>query len=473
MPSRRALSLPLLAAALFLVGTVAQAQSFSGQWVGDLYSAYVIRGSDLAYVLIDEDDRIREEIPRIRPKDFPPERLLQDSRTPFWHGGAMYQVFSSDYFDRESEGGAYSWSFFKWEEGEWRVLGRYAAEPAMPGYTGMNAIPCDGGRFILVSYVPPEADSAGGWQPFCVASFPEGSESLRLDYAIDHGQDALRRHVSGQFRTHLELFGYTAVTDSHAVVVHPYTGLFWVFSLEKAKLTKAGGIFKKVTPEMIANGGFTGAVQCVNPERQGTVLVAAQDEDYFIRNGDYWKEYVEARIARLDDWEKSRDARDDESNDADAVARSLKEWEEAFNVISKEVTEEMRPRRKMLLENSPHIVWYRIHPENGRVERLLEPPEGGAALRGDDGWDNWESNEFRPMPDGSVKMGWVPGKIKEKAGDGPGVAGKKEAAGGAKATGSDQDGEGPADGDAPPEDNAADGEGDKGRGADEGGAPAA
>jgi PAS domain-containing protein len=374
----------------------------------------------------------------------------------------MYQVFSSDNGDDVQH-----WTFCKREEGEWRVLGRYAAEPAMPGYTGMNAIPCDGGRFILVSYVPPEADGAGGWQPFCVASFPEGSESLRLDYAIDHGQDALRRYASDQFRTDLELFGYTAVTDSHAVVIHPYTGLFWAFSLEKARLVKVGGIFKKVTPEMIANGGFTGAVLCVNPERQGTVLVAAQDEEYFIRNGDLWKEYVEARIARLNDWEKSRHARDDSPNDAEAVARSVEKREEAFNAISKEVKEEMRPRFRHLLENSPHIVWYRIHPENGRVERLVEPPEGGAALRGDDGWDNWESNEFRPMADGSVKMGWVSGKIKERAGDGAGGASQKEVGGGAQAAGLDPGG------DAPPEDNAADGGADKDKAAGEGGAPAA
>jgi hypothetical protein len=298
------------------------------------------------------------------------------------------------------------WTFFKWEEGEWRLLGRYIAKSAMPGFTGMNAIPCDGDRFILVSYVPQADDGGRDWSPFRVASFPEGSESLRLGSAIDHGHDALRQHVSDQFRTDLELFGDMAVTDSHAVVVHPYTGLFWVFSLEKARLVKAGSIFKKLTPEMIANDGFTNAVLCVNPERQGTVLVAAQDEDYFTKNGDYWKEFREIRSGRLREWEKFRDAKGDRSEDSEAIARSIKDWSEAFNVISKEVAEAMRPRLRQLLENSPHVVWYRIHPENGSVERLLEPPKGGARLRGDDGWENWESNSFRPMPDGSVRMGW-------------------------------------------------------------------
>jgi hypothetical protein len=363
----------------------------------------------------------------------------------------MHQAVSGDYFEREGEGRALTWSFFRWEDGGWCLLGRYAAEPAMPGFTGMNAIPCDGDRFILVSYVSPSADGAGGWQPFCAASFPEGSKSLHLDSAIDHGQDELR-HVSDQFRTDLELFGYTAVTDSHAVVIHPYTGLFWVFSLEKVRLVKAGSIFKKLTSEMVADGGFTGAVLCVNPERQGTVLVAAQDEDYFTQNGDFWKEYIKMRRGRLDDWEKSRDARDDRSNDDEAIARSIEDWHEAFNVISKEVAEAMRTRHKQLMENSPHIVWYRIHPENGSVERLLEPPEGGASLRGDDGWDNWENNVFRPMADGSVKMGWDSSKVKGKAGDGHGGADEKEAAasGGAKAVAPGQADEGQAEGNAPP-----------------------
>jgi len=59
------------------------------------------------------------------------------------------------------------------------------------------------------------------------------------------------------------------MTDDHAVPVNGSAGLYWVFSLEKASLVKAGGTFRNVTPEMAAKGGSGQAALRVNPERGG------------------------------------------------------------------------------------------------------------------------------------------------------------------------------------------------------------
>jgi hypothetical protein len=174
------------------------------------------------------------------------------------------------------------------------------------------------------------------------------------------------------------------------VLINPKTGLYWVFSLEKARLVRAGNIFKKVTPEMIAKAGFTDAVLHVAPEKQGTVLVMAQDEDCFTKNGDYWEEICEMLNSRMNGFVPGDMSPDEEH--------------EFIMKIHGEVAEIMRPRMKQLVENSPHLVWYRIHPESGRAERLIDPPEGGARSRWFDGRETWGNSGFSPMPDGSVKM---------------------------------------------------------------------
>jgi hypothetical protein len=181
-----------------------------------------------------------------------------------------------------------------------------------------------------------------------------------------------------------------ALTDSHAVLVSQTTGLYWVFSLEKASLVKAGSIFKKVTSKMMDNRWNKNLpVLCVNPEKAGTILVEAQDEDHFTREtGDYDAEYWELVLKK--------------------------------GMTFEETDQAMTPRLEQLRKNSPHTVWYRIHPENGRVEKLHEPPEGGARLREGD-----KNDVFRPMPDGSVKMGWDIAKLTEKLADWRAKADKK------------------------------------------------
>jgi hypothetical protein len=413
---RRALLSPLLAALLSLSGANAMAQRSPGQWVGDLYFVEIRGelGETTFSVLIDENDRIRGEIPSLRLAEaFPvPKELRKYPRTPCWRKGAMHQMAYGDRVEMDAARGdgrrATIWTFAVWEGGEWRGAGHCATGSR----AALEAIPCDGGRYILVSTDPLMPSGDQGRTPFYVASLPEAPDApklesasdapkpgsapgaLRLESAIDHGQDDLRPHMSSNECFGLAWHSWMAATDSHAVLVSPTTGLYWVFSLEKARLTKAGGLFKKVTPEMMAKGGFTDAVLCVNPEKQGTILVAAQDEDCFINNGDWFKELLEAMDGMAD-------SRMDGGGggDAEEMCRAFRELEEA-----------MRPRVKQMRESCPLIVWYRIHPESGRAERLPVPPEGGAWLR-----NGPEDEVFRPMPDGSVKMGWEAPSLGERA----------------------------------------------------------
>jgi hypothetical protein len=161
------------------------------------------------------------------------------------------------------------------------------------------------------------------------------------------------------------------MTDKFATLVSTRTGLYWVFSKEKASLVKGGNIFNKITPEHIASGGFEHAVLCVNPEKDGTVLISAQDEDFLTGTVDLTKKILELQRAGI-----------------------LK-----FNSLAK-ANEWMAQQHQAEDNNSPFIVWYRIYPETGKVERLSLPPEGGTLHR-----EGSKNNIWRPMPDGSVKMG--------------------------------------------------------------------
>jgi hypothetical protein len=122
---------------------------------------------------------------------------------------------------------------------------------------------------------------------------------------------------------------------------------------------------------MITKGGFSNAILCVNPEKDGNVLIAAQDEDFF--------------MTEIDNTIK-------EANEMSA---------NNSNISVKEIIEFIRQRDKEIAGRNPFIVWYRIYPENGRVEKLSTPPEGGTLFR-----DGGKNDVWRPMPNGSLKMGW-------------------------------------------------------------------
>jgi hypothetical protein len=367
---------------LLALGPILVAGAEPGQWVGDLFMVNVKFGIDhVEWVFLDERDDVHRVIPNIEDAaDFPGlcRTCSEISMQSYWHGDALYTWANGE---RLIEGGRAfrNHVLAKWEDGGWRFLGSLR----VPDRNLLDVVPCDGGRFIVISSDTDIFDDRRpDRSPFCRVSIQEGKEELRVDSSIDHGQDALRGRMSDPVCFRLPLYGNVIMTEGRATVLNGRTGLYWVFSTETARLVKAGSIFRDITPEMVARGGFESAVLCAHPEKSGTVLVSAQDETLLLaEKEDAFREYTELWYSYPED------ARPSDEIEA-LLYRRL---------------EEIRSR-------SPLIVWHRIHPENGRVERLPVPPEGGASFR--EGW----TNEFwRPMPDGSVRMGWNPHTDKTKA----------------------------------------------------------
>jgi hypothetical protein len=223
--------------------------------------------------------------------------------------------------------------------------------------------------------------------PFALAKL--GEEVLTIASSIGHAQDDLKQYMNIDSRPKLPDRGATredfvrlanappacfslawessvAMTDGYATLIDQRTGLYRCFSLEKGTLVKAGNIFQKVTHEMVSKGGYRGAVLCVNPEKAGTILIGAQDENHFITEG------------------------------GDAI----KEANEATGMTLQEKLDMVGRRMYELALQNPYIVWYRIYPENGKVEKLNWAPEGGSLNR-----EGGKNDIWRPMPDGSIQTG--------------------------------------------------------------------
>jgi len=365
----------------WLLGLAAQvsAQGFPGQWVGDEYIVEFDPTSDdddgarTRWGFVDESDTVKRVIPNVlESADIP--GLCQScggSMYSRWHGDALYTLA---YAKEHGKDGTVSIrnTFARWQDGGWGVLASLR--------TGvrefLNFVPCDGGRFIIISNETDlYDDNRRDRSPFCRASVQEGRDELKIDLSIDHGQEGLRKHMSDPKCFELALFSSIVLTEGRATLVNCSTGLYWVFSTETAALVKAGSMFKGVTPEMAAAGGpLGGAVLCVNPEKAGTVLVSAQDEALFLAETEDVQSEAKALYAMHPDGR-----RDDE------------------------ILAFVQRRMEEVRDRSPKIVWHRIHPDTGRVERLKEPPEGGASVR-----EGWKNDVWRPMADGSVRMGWDP-----------------------------------------------------------------
>ncbi len=207
---------------------------------------------------------------------------------------------------------------------------------------------------------------------------PEKKE-LRLNAAIDHGVDDLRNHMSNPDCFGMAFSSAIAMTDDYAVVVNCDTGLYWIFSLEKASLKHVGNIFKNVTPEMIVKGAFPNAILRVHPEKNGTVLISAQEESAFL------------------------------TENGDAVKEAQELFDKNPDLSPEDVKTTIETRQKELSNRSPLLVWYRIDPERGKVEKLGVPPIGAAYVREGTKTDYW-----RPMPDSSVRMGPLDSFLEDK-----------------------------------------------------------
>jgi len=393
-------------------GTLIHAQRNNpGQWVGDLYlmQSFPLNGGsrfviDLIGILVDEKDTIHKVIPNLpKVKDF----YISDSHrhganSIIWHPalpftGAAAVCHNDAFYTNARAIGQLSLSStdepirsrYKREDGsefdrfffakrnddddqEWQYLGFYDVEPN----TFLTPIPCDNDRFIFVIYDnhgQNNFNNRSNKTPFLRVSIPNNDKKeLRLDSYIDHGQDEVLNYMSDRDLFYLIYCSNIILTDKYATLVNRTSGLYWVFSREKASLVRAGCIFNKLKANHLNPNGFDSAVLCAHPEKDGTVLISAQDENYL----------TEPAVDVMEEFNK--------------LSRS------GFFKSHDEAEKWMAQRLEEVDKGSPYVVWYRIYPESGKVERLTHPPEGGSLLR--DG-NNRSNDIWRPMPDGSVKMG--------------------------------------------------------------------
>jgi hypothetical protein len=345
------------------------AQSMPGQWVGDLY---LVIGNDFPFKshFVDDKNHVSSTIPNIASAvDFPiPYNYLKYAVNLYWRNDALYTLaFGAK--EKNEDGSEFSrYTIAKWEDDKWHFLGDFKTDTNEI----LKAIPCDNDRFIVISKRKDLIDNNRiDRSPFHRMSKHPSKTEIRLDTSIGYGSvmDDLKKYMSEPTCFELAYNSKVIVTDDYAILVNCKTGLYWIFSLEKATLKYSGTIFKKLTPEMIAKGGFTDAILCANPVKDGTVLLSAQEEAAFMTGiGDAQKEIKQM----LDD------------NPDLSPADALRIWNE---------------RIKDLAVTNPLLVWYRIYPENGKVEKLSPWPLGAAPIR-DGKTDIW-----RPLSDGSVRMG--------------------------------------------------------------------
>jgi len=369
--------------ALLAAGAPASAQIFGpGQWARDMYLVERAHEFPFPKALIDEENRIRLAIPSVaKAIGFPvPQSRLGLSMRSLWHKDALYTVAygGKDTYEDNEDGSKFKHcTFAKWQDDGWQFLGDYKTDTEID----LIAIPCDRERFIVISA---NGDLAGNnaltTSPFHRMSIPSGKKELRLDDLMDHGMDEIRNHMSGPNCFNMAFNGQIAMTDDYATIVDSKTGLYWIFSLEKASLKHTGKIFKNVTPDMIAKGGFPNAILRVHPEKNGTILISAQEEAAFLtETGDVTKEIQE-------------------------------QLEKNPDLSPEDIYKLIRSRSDELASRNPLLVWYRIDPENGKAEKLGVPPVGAAFVR-----DGTKNDYWRPMPDGSVRMGSLDPYLKADA----------------------------------------------------------
>ena len=377
----------------------AQINRPAGQWVGDLFLVNNPMGGGAVY-LIDENNIIKKEIPYVMGlTDFPiPRNLRSVQFSSIWHNDGLSSLAYHLQFEKDSEGSLFrQFTFIKWQDDEWHVIGAFKSYNRMVSL--LKAIPCSDDRFITISNTIDLAGNTGvNLTPFAKMSLNSEKKEIGLISSIDHGQDELREFIANtpffssweearkqwqipgereKYASASTCFDYAffseiITTGDYATLLNYKTGLYWVFSLEKASLIKAGNIFKKVTPKMIAGGGFDPAVLCAHPEKDGTILISALAEESFITEANIDKEMNEL------------------SNKHNVGLPNA-------TMTVKTLSEIWDNRQKEQVERNPVIEWYRIYPEeNGRVEKIY-PPEGAALVR-----ETWENNVWRPMPDGSV-----------------------------------------------------------------------
>ena len=358
---------------------------YPGQWIGDLFLVRHIAGSSSQAIntmaFIDDNNIIHPVHPNMDiPVDFKvPEKYGSFAPQKYWYNDALYVLASTPgKLERAEDGSTFiRYNFLKWQEGEWHFLGDYKDRTSRSSW--LRFFPCDNDRFIIISGVNELVGKAGREStPFYRMSIRPGSKpEIKLDSPIDPRFDELREQVSNPIFFRMAANSLYLIANNYGIIVHPNTGLYWVFSLERASLTRAGTIFRKVTPEIIVQNGWVEAITCVNPEKDGTVLLSAvQLESVLLDSDNTWG----------------------------SVSAILTEHPSLSDV---EAYTKFKERVEELKNRNSNLDWYRIDPESGRLEKI-SAPEGGAYER-----EAGKSNAWRPLLNGSVRMGEI--KISEKS----------------------------------------------------------
>jgi len=371
---------------LFISGTAAFTQQRPGQWIGNLYC---VRCDSPTFkessILIDENNKIQKIIPNIVLYEDFFELYHKSYRLApsLWHNGTLHSMTPGCLGNLEKNKNVYKsegWTLAEWQYDQWQSVG--CCKKSLS--TLLKAIPCDYDRFIVVLIDNDDMDSKNRSKitPFHRMSITSDKTEFIIDKAIDHGQDTLDMANPKHFE--LAYYSEIIMTDRHATLLNTNTGLYWIFSLENASLVKTGNIFKEETAKILINNMitkdpdiFNPPILCVNPEKKGTVLIAAQDERFFL---------AETRSFRQEYYELLNTKPYRSMSDEDILKKLY------------------YPLQKEFVNRSPNIVWYRIYPETGEVKKLKEPPAGGSNLRDEMNYS------WRPMPDGSVgSVGNAPG----------------------------------------------------------------
>jgi len=346
------------------IGGSAFAQQLQGQWVEDLYMVSSYGTFTPTILFIDESNIIRKKIPSVSDSlDFPvPSEYRLLAINSYWHDDSIHTLTSGRSEAKDDGNEFKQWTFAKWQDDKWNFLGEYITDKN----EFLRAIPCDNGRFIVISsYADLNGNNGSNRTPFVKMYIPDGKTELKIESSIAHGVDEI--DMSDPYLFNLVTSNAKIIiAGKYAVLINCHNGLYWIFSLETASLKRAGRIFNKATSKWITDGGNSSAILCANPEKDGTILISTQMEEAII------------------------------SETGDEI-RELNELIKQGPVKLKDATEFVERRALELKERNPFVGWYRIYPETGKIEKA--DPIGAVWTR------SGNSKIWRPLPDGSVKMG--------------------------------------------------------------------
>jgi hypothetical protein len=242
-----------------------------------------------------------------------------------------------------------------WErgpEGGWNATVRLAHRKRSPYFPPVIG-PLANGKYLVLNPNPPEdkPDGTEALSPFAVYRSNEKGE-LGLSSYIDPGIEKCQGNIHLR-RDFTYLSSATIVDDCFIICGWKY-GLFWVFSLEDGRIKRFFRLYNVIKDEDIAKNRSHQVILNYQPLKDGTLLVAARQEDGV-------KELAAALA------------------EADAQGESLMQ---GFT-NPQQVTEALRflnRERDLIFRQFPFVAWYEIDPETGSKRKLELPPAGGKEM---------------------------------------------------------------------------------------------